>query len=130
VIEMEKRLGSGELSLDAPLSREDEGGATHLDLLESAGDTRPDVAAEGDEFRALLRRKLDAFEKTLRGREQTIFHERLHAESPLTLQEIGERYDISRERARQLEKRLTNKLRDYLRRELGDAVEIAMGLEE
>jgi len=127
---MEKRLGSGELSLDAPLGRDDEGGATHLDLLESSGETRPDVAAEGDEFRKLLREKLEAFEKTLRGREQTIFHERLHAESPLTLQEIGERYNISRERARQLEKRLTGKLRDYLRAELGDAVQIAMGLEE
>jgi RNA polymerase sigma-32 factor len=133
VNEMERRLGSGELSLDAPLSRDEEGGATHLDMLESAGETRPDVAAEGDEFRALLRRKLQEFEKTLHGREQTIFHERLHAPNdatPLTLQEIGERYGISRERARQLEKRLTGKLRDYLRRELGDAVEIAMGLEE
>jgi RNA polymerase sigma-32 factor len=130
VNEMERRLGSGELSLDAPLGRDDEGGSTHLDMLESAGEQRPDVAAEGDEFRALLRQKLEAFEKTLRGREQTIFHERLHAESPLTLQEIGERYNISRERARQLEKRLTGKLRDYLRAELGDAVQIAMGLEE
>ena len=88
------------------------------------------VAAEGDEFRALLRAKLDAFEKTLRGRELTIFHERLHSETPLTLQEIGERYGISRERAHQLEKRLTDKLREYLRHELGDAVQIAMGLEE
>ncbi len=130
VNEMERRLGSGELSLDAPLGRDEETGATHLDLLESKGETRPDVAAEGDEFRSLLRAKLDAFEKTLHGRELTIFHERLHSETPLTLQEIGERYGISRERARQLEKRLTGKLRDYLRKELGDAVEIAMGLEE
>ena len=129
VTEMERRLGSGELSLDAPIGHDDEGGQTHLDLLESPGSERPDVAAEGDEFRALLRSKLEAFEKTLHGREQTIFHERVHAESPLTLQEIGERYNISRERARQLEKRLTLKLKDYLRRELGDAVEIAMGLE-
>ncbi len=130
VDEMERRLGSGELSLDAPLGRDDDSGQTHLDMLESPGTERPDVAAEGDEFRRLLRSKLEAFEKTLRGREQTIFHERLHAENPLTLQEIGDRYNISRERARQLEKRLTTKLRDYLRAELGDAVEIAMGLEE
>lgn len=130
VTEMERRLGAGELSLDAPLTREDEGGGTHLDMLEASGDTRPDVTAEADEFRGLLRQKLQAFEKTLHGREQTIFHERLHAENPLTLQEIGERYNISRERARQLEKRLTAKLRDYLRKELGEAVEIAMGLED
>jgi RNA polymerase sigma-32 factor len=130
VVEMERRLGAGDLSLDAPLSREDEGGRSHLDLLESSGETRPDVAAEADEFRALLRQKLEAFEKTLVGREKTIFHERLHSDTPATLQEIGERYNVSRERARQLEKRLANKLRAYLREELGEAVQIAMGIEE
>ena len=67
---------------------------------------------------------------TLRGREQTIFRERLRSDSPKTLQEIGETYGISRERARQLEKRLTTKLKAYLQAELGDAVQIAMGLED
>jgi RNA polymerase sigma-32 factor len=130
VVDMERRLGQGEMSLDAPLGRDDEGGRSHLDMLESAGESRPDVAAEGTEFRQLLREKLGLFEKTLRGREQTIFHERLMNESPKTLQEIGETYGISRERARQLEKRLMVKLKEYLRHELGDAVQIAMGLED
>jgi RNA polymerase sigma-32 factor len=130
VVDMEKRLGHGELSLDAPLSRDDEGGASHLDMLESGGDSRPDVRAEGDEFRQLLRDKLEAFEKTLKGREQTIFRERLLNDAPKTLQEIGDSYGISRERARQLEKRLTTKLKSYLQKELGDAVQIAMGLED
>src|SRR5258706_2685896 len=130
VIDMERRLAAGDLSLDAPVGREDEGGRSHLDLLESGGEWRPDVQAEGDEFRALLRAKLEAFAQGLRGREQTIFRERLLTDSPKTLQEIGEAYGISRERARQLEKRLTGKLKTYLRAELGDAVEIAMGLED
>jgi RNA polymerase sigma-32 factor len=130
VIDMERRLGSGELSLDAPMGKDDEGGRSHLDMLESAGDSRPDVRAEGDEFRAMLREKLEKFAETLRGRELTIFQERLLTDSPKTLQEIGEGYGISRERARQLEKRLTDKLKKYLQAELGDAVQIAMGLEE
>jgi RNA polymerase sigma-32 factor len=130
VIDMERRLGQGEMSLDAPLGRDDEGGRSHLDMLESSGASRPDVQAEGDEFRRLLRDKLAAFDKTLRGREQTIFRERLLNESPKTLQEIGESYGISRERARQLEKRLTTKLKAYLQKELGDAVQIAMGVED
>jgi RNA polymerase sigma-32 factor len=130
VIDMERRLGAGDLSLDAPVGRDDEGGRSHLDMLESGGETRPDVQAEGDEFRGLLREKLEAFAATLRGREQTIFRERLLTDSPKTLQEIGETYNISRERARQLEKRLIAKLKTYLRTELGDAVEIAMGLED
>lgn len=130
VIDMERRLLQGDLSLDAPLGKDDDSGRSHLDLLESSGDTRPDVRAEGDEFRALLREKLEAFATTLRGRELTIFQERLLTDSPKTLQEIGESYGISRERARQLEKRLTDKLKTYLQAELGDAVQIAMGLEE
>jgi len=130
VIDMEKRLGQGEMSLDAPLGKDDEGGRSHLDMLESAGDTRPDVRAEGDEFRVLLRAKLEEFAKTLRGRELTIFQERLLTDEPKTLQEIGESYGISRERALQQEKRPTEKLKKYLQSELGDAVQIAMGLEE
>jgi RNA polymerase sigma-32 factor len=131
VIDMERRLGQGEMSLDAPLGRDDEGGGrSHLEMLESAGETRPDVRAEGDEFRSLLRAKLEKFSETLRGRELTIFQERLLTDSPKTLQEIGELYGISRERARQLEKRLTTKLKSYLQAELGDAVQIAMGLED
>ena len=130
VIDMEKRLGQGEMSLDAPLGKDDDSGRSHLDMLESGGDTRPDVRAEGDEFRVLLRSKLEEFAKTLRGRELTIFQERLLTDEPKTLQEIGESYGISRERARQLEKRLTEKLKKYLQTELGDAVQIAMGLEE
>jgi RNA polymerase sigma-32 factor len=130
VIDMEKRLGQGELSLDAPVSRDDESGATRLDQLDSGGAVRPDVRAEGDEFRAVLRAKLEAFEKTLQGREQTIFRERMLNDAPKTLQEIGDAYGISRERARQLEKRLTQRLRVYLQKELGDAVQIAMGLED
>jgi RNA polymerase sigma-32 factor len=129
VVEMERRLGAGDLSLDAPASRDEPGGRTQLDLLES-GDSRPDELAEGAEFRTLLRDKLSAFAQSLKGRELTIFRERLWSEQPKTLQEIGEAYGISRERARQLEKRLTGKLKAYLRGELGDAVQIAMGLEE
>jgi RNA polymerase sigma-32 factor len=130
VIEMEKRLGQGEMSLDAPFTRDEDGGRSHLDMLESSGETRPDVMAEGEEFRSILRDKLAEFEKTLKGREQTIFRERLLNDQPKTLQEIGEAYGISRERARQLEKRLTTKLKAYLQAELGDAVQVAMGLED
>jgi RNA polymerase sigma-32 factor len=130
VVEMERRLGQGEMSLDAPVAADDAFGRTRMDLLETPNEARPDTLAEGTEFRDLLREKLAAFDKTLKGREQTIFRERLMTDAPKTLQEIGEHYGISRERARQLEKRLTLKLRDYLRAELGDAVEIAMGVED
>jgi RNA polymerase sigma-32 factor len=49
-----------------------------------------------------------------------IFSERLLAEQPLTLQEIGDKYGISRERVRQLEERLKRKLKAYLENEIKD----------
>ncbi len=128
VIDMEKRLAAGDLSLDAPVSRDGEDGRTHMDNME-AGNIRPDAQVEGEEFRGLLREKFARFAETLEGRERTLFEERLMNDQPKTLQEIGDTYGISRERARQLEKRLLDKLKVFLRAELGDAVEIALGPE-
>jgi len=118
---LETHVRYPEMSLDAPIS--DNGMSdTHLDLLPGPSAARPDVAVEHDEFMARLRTALDAFQRHLIGRERTIFHERLRANTPCTLHEIGERYGISRERARQLEKRLLGKLRAHLLQELGEAV--------
>ena len=124
VIEMERRLAAPEASLDAPLgSADDDGGArTRLDYLPS--DDRPDTAVANSEFAQLLKSKLETFAQTLEGREQTIFRERWLTEEPLTLQEIGDRYHVSRERARQLEKRVLDRLKKYLEAELGNAVDI------
>ncbi len=131
VAEMERRLEGGDMSLDAPVSREDAAGATRLDTLPSSNDTRPDVRVESDQFRSLLRAKLETFADTLEGREEQIFRERWLTDAPLTLQDLGTRFGISRERARQLEKRLLDRLRTYLEDELGTAVDIgALGAEE
>ena len=51
-------------------------------------------------------------------------YERWLSEDPLTLQELGDRYSVSRERARQLEKRMLDRLKKYLEAELGSAVDI------
>jgi RNA polymerase sigma-32 factor len=124
VIEMERRLAAPEASLDAPMGGGDEEGArTRLDYLPS-DDTRPDRVVAQSEFSELLRGKLEAFANTLEGREQTIFRERWLTDEPLTLQEIGDRYNVSRERARQLEKRMLDRLKKYLESEMGTAVDI------
>jgi RNA polymerase sigma-32 factor len=124
VIEMERRLAAPEASLDAPLgSGDDDGARTRLDYLPSE-DERPDRAVAQSEFSQLLRGKLDAFASTLEGREQAIFRERWLSDEPLTLQELGDRYNVSRERARQLEKRMLDRLKKYLEAEMGTAVDI------
>ena len=124
VIEMERRLAAPEASLDAPVGSGDEDGTrTRLDYLPS-DDARPDRAVAQSEFSQLLRGKLEAFAQTLEGREQTIFRERWLTDEPLTLQEIGDRYHVSRERARQLEKRMLDRLKKYLEAEMGTSVDI------
>ncbi|HTL31791.1 MAG TPA: RNA polymerase factor sigma-32, partial [Kofleriaceae bacterium] len=125
VIEMERRLAAPEASLDAPMGGggDDEGTRTRLDYLPSE-DERPDRAVAQSEFSQLLKGKLEAFAQTLQGREQTIFRERWLTDEPLTLQEIGDRYNVSRERARQLEKRMLDRLKKYLEAEMGTAVDI------
>ncbi len=124
VIEMEKRLAAPDASLNAPIGNDESGARTRMDMLSDEQGSRPDVEVEQSQFHILLREKLDAFAETLDGREETIFRDRWLTDTPLTLREIGERYGVSRERARQLEKRLLGRVRTYLETELGAAVDI------
>ena len=63
-----------------------------------------------------------AFGDTLKGKEAQIFHQRMLTEEPRTLQELGDEFGVSRERVRQLEKRLQLKLKQYLSDQLGDGL--------
>jgi RNA polymerase sigma-32 factor len=124
VVEMQKRLTAPDASFDAPLTTGDgDGMRTRHDIMEGGG-SRPDEAVEDSEFQTLLKEKLAVFADTLEGREETIFRERWLTDEPLTLQQIGDRYEVSRERARQIEKRMLGRLRVYLEKELGTAVDI------
>ena len=126
VTEMEVRLQASERSLDAPIG-DGEGRATaKVDTMPSAVEG-PETLMADSELQGLLKEKLAAFRATLDGKDKdlAIFDQRLVADEPLTLQELGDRFGISRERVRQLEQRLTGKLREYLREEMGDAVEVA-----
>ncbi|MGH7434151.1 MAG: sigma-70 family RNA polymerase sigma factor [Polyangiaceae bacterium] len=126
VAEMEVRLQASERSLDAPIG-DGEGRATaKIDTMPSSVEG-PDSLVADHELQGLLKEKLAAFRATLDGKDKdlAIFDQRLVADEPLTLQQLGDRFGISRERVRQLEQRLTGKLRDYLREEMGDAVEVA-----
>jgi RNA polymerase sigma-32 factor len=118
VIEMDQRMSSSaEVSGNAPVGNE-EGATAMMDLLSDDADTEDDVAH--GEFYALMREKLEEFAATLEGREAEIFHERLIAEEPRTLQELGDRYGVSRERVRQMEAAMKKRLREYLVAEVRD----------
>jgi RNA polymerase sigma-32 factor len=70
----------------------------------------------------MLREQLGIFRETLTGKDLEIFDKRMLAEDPITLQELGDHFGVSRERVRQLESRIAGKLRTFLYQCLGDAV--------
>lgn len=111
VIEMEQRLSSRDLSVDAPMDRGED--TTMLDFLPSPEATAEDKFGAA-ESRDLISKKVREFGQTLTGKDKVVFDERLMAEEPLTLQEIGDRYAISRERVRQIEERIKKRLKAYL----------------
>ena len=121
VTEMDRRLARADASLDATVNEADGRSTTRLELMPSANAT-PDQIAEGSELSALLQGELESFRKTLGGKDIDIFDKRIVADEPLTLQELGDDFGVSRERVRQLEARLMGKLRDHLRSTMGDAV--------
>ena len=112
VREMQARLAAPDLSLDAPIGDEDSS-STHGQMLAAAGKGADDILAD-EEVRTIFAEHLATFRETLKGRDLEIFDARLMAEEPLTLQEIGDRYGVSRERARQIEARIVQKLRSFV----------------
>ncbi|MEO8604333.1 MAG: RNA polymerase factor sigma-32 [bacterium] len=127
VVEMEQRLASSDLSVDQS-ANDDDGGGTLLDVL-AGGIPGPDEQVANAEFRREVGEKIRAFGETLKDKEKVIFTERLLSEQPLTLQEIGDKYGISRERVRQLEERLKRRLRVYLESQIKDLRESALDLD-
>jgi RNA polymerase sigma-32 factor len=117
VVEMEQRLASRDLSVDMPMGDEEE--ATLLHFLPDQKESPEEQIAE-TQYQQLLREKMEEFARGLKDKELVIFRERLLNEEPLTLREIGEKYDISRERVRQIEERVKKKLKTYLSKELKD----------
>jgi RNA polymerase sigma-32 factor len=119
VIEMEQRLGhqGGEVSLDAPVDGGEGRSVSHVDLL-MADEEQASDQLERSQLLKLLERRLPEFEKTLNERERKIFSDRLLSDEPKTLQEIAEVYGLTRERARQIEAKMLEKLRVFLKKDL------------
>jgi RNA polymerase sigma-32 factor len=117
VVEMEQRLASRDLSVDMPMGDDEE--ATLLHFLPDQKESPEEQLAE-TQYQQLLREKMEQFAGALKDKELVIFRERLLNEEPLTLREIGEKYDISRERVRQIEERVKRKLKAFLSKELKD----------
>ncbi len=124
--DVEQGMAGADISLDAPLGNED-GDAHYIDTLRLMEQNIDEKIAHG-EFRSLLEKKFADFSETLSERERVILNQRLIAEEPETLQEIADKYGISREAVRVAEKKLVSKLKKYMIDSFGDVREIEFHL--
>jgi len=117
IIEMGQRLGGWEVSLDAPVkedSKQDYG--SFLPSPEMDVDNEISVRERQD----LLRDKLKEFRETLSGKQRDIFDNRILTDQPSTLQELGDKYNISRERIRQIQEKILKKAKEWLTENIPD----------
>ena len=112
VVEMDSRLSGRDFSLDTPIG--DSGRISHVELLREEAASPEEMVAE-IEGRRLLRRRVNEIMRGFNEKERFIVGRRLMADEPMTLQNIGKRFSISRERVRQIESRVIHKLRAGLK---------------
>ncbi|MBN1847450.1 MAG: RNA polymerase factor sigma-32 [Deltaproteobacteria bacterium] len=113
--EMTQRLRGGEVSINAPVSDngKEEYGAFISDQAQDV-----DAQLSDSENKAILLKKLDEYRERLSEKELDIFDNRIMAEEPMTLQELGDKYQISRERVRQVQVKITKDIKKWLMEEI------------
>jgi RNA polymerase sigma-32 factor len=118
VEDMDMRLRESDLSLNMP-ARRDEPGAEFGDFLRGDGTNAEENVADKELKRVFLEKVRD-FAKTLDERDRILVDRRILADEPKTLAELGLEFGVSRERVRQIEARIVERLREYLKKNLVD----------
>ena len=116
---MQQRLAESDLSLNAPARRHEDSTAEYGDFIPGGGASAEDTVA-AEQIRRVFLENVQEFSKDCDERERRILDVRLLAEEPVTLQELGKEFGVSRERVRQLEARLMKRLSEYLKEHLVD----------
>ncbi len=117
IVDMDQRLDGWDVSLDAPLKEDSD--TERIEFLSTATESIEDQVSK-KEIEVLLHNKIAEFRKKMTPREIEIFDLRIFSDNPVTLQEIGDRYGISRERVRQVEKNIIKKMREFFKKEIPD----------
>lgn len=117
---MSQRLTQPERSLEAPINNES---SSSLSDFIADDDIPFDEKLAQAELKNIFSNKLKEFSSQLNKRDKVVFQERLMSEVPRTLQDIADEFKISKERARQIESRIMEKLRDHIS-EAGLGIEV------
>ena len=114
VISMNQRMSGGDKSLNTPMASEIDGGGEWQDWIEDNRENQEVAFAEREEFEAQYSVMREAIE-SLNPREQRIIQARRLTEPPLTLEDLSEEFEVSRERIRQIEVRAFEKLAEAVK---------------
>ncbi|MBW2179472.1 MAG: RNA polymerase factor sigma-32 [Deltaproteobacteria bacterium] len=117
IVDMGQRLDGWDVSLDAPLKNDSD--SERIDFISNEDESIDDRLAK-KEMKSILHEKIEEFRKKMTEREIEIFNQRIFSDDPITLQEIGDKYGISRERVRQIEKNIVKRMKDFFKREIPD----------
>ncbi|MDY6986559.1 MAG: RNA polymerase factor sigma-32 [Thermodesulfobacteriota bacterium] len=127
VTDMDQRLDGWELSLDAPIK---EGSDDERSEFIATEEVSAETQVARKEMEAILHEKIATFKTSLNQREVDILEKRVLSDTPATLQEIGERYGVSRERVRQIENNMMKRMKSYFEREIPDFASFVEGLSQ
>jgi RNA polymerase sigma-32 factor len=117
VVEMDQRISGWDVSLDAPVT--DDSDTARIEFVKTPSESLEERVSQ-KELQVILQQRLNDFRKEMDPRELHIFNQRIFAEEPQTLSEIGKKYGISRERVRQIQKGIIAKLKDSFKNNLPD----------
>jgi RNA polymerase sigma-32 factor len=120
VVEMGQRMDNWDVSLESPVRSDSED--EQKNFLPSDGPGIESMVA-GKEIKVKLGELIAILKDKLNDKEKMILEKRLLTDEPLTLQNIADRFEISRERVRQIEVNLLKKMKKYLEAEMPDIID-------
>ncbi len=125
VKDIEQNMDSSDLSLNSYVNEDQS--IQYVDTLKATEELVDERIARG-ELQKLFSDKIQEFAQTLSEREQYILSERLIAQEPKTLQEIANRFGVTREAIRLNEKGLVKKIKSYMQDSLSKVTDVEFSL--
>ncbi len=124
VVEMSQRMDSWDVSLESPVKNDSD---DEQKSFIPSNDPSIESTIAGKQMKLRLAELLEQLKEHLNDKERMILEDRLLTDEPMTLQNIADKFDISRERVRQIEVNLLAKMKKYLEAEMPDIVDFFDG---
>ena len=109
---MHQRVYGRDVSLDQPVSENNT--SRLMDLQTDKQKDHFEDHLNLFQEKQLMKKSIEALRPKLKSKEIFILEKRLLSDSPLTLQEIGKKFSVTREAVRQVESRLIKKIKDQM----------------